>query len=50
MRATWQMNTVNGDATYDPLGNAKAAVSISGDGTSWSPWVTYQIGVYEGPC
>jgi LysM repeat protein len=46
----WQINTVNGDATYDPLGNAKAAVSISDDGANWSPWVTYQTGAYEGQC
>jgi len=46
----WQINTVNGDATYDPLGNAKAAVSLSEDGTNWSPWVTYQTGAYEGQC
>jgi Lysozyme like domain/LysM domain len=46
----WQINTVNGDATYDALGNAKAAVSISEDGTNWSPWVTYQTGTYEGQC
>lgn len=46
----WQINTINGDATYSPLGNAKAAVSISDDGTNWSPWVTYQTGAYEGQC
>ncbi len=28
----------------------EAAVSISDDGTNWSPWVTYQTGAYEGQC
>jgi hypothetical protein len=47
----WQINTSHGSlATYDPLGNAKAAVEISSDGTNWSPWVTYQTGAYAGQC
>jgi len=36
----WQINPVNGDATYDPLGNARAAVWLSHGGTNWEPWTT----------
>lgn len=46
----WQINTSNGDATYDPAGNARAAVAISHDGTDWNPWVTYQHGAEAGRC
>jgi hypothetical protein len=47
----WQINTSHGSlATYDPYGNARAAVIISSDGTNWSPWVTYQTGAYAGQC
>jgi hypothetical protein len=27
-----------------------AAVIISGDGTSWTPWTTFVPGAYEGQC
>ncbi len=37
-------------STYDPLGNAKAAVIISDDGTNWTPWTTYTSGAYLGRC
>ena len=37
-------------ATTDPIGNAKAAIIISKDGTYWSPWVTYQQGLEVGKC
>jgi LysM repeat protein len=47
----WQINGSWGAlATYNPLGNAKAAVHISGDGTNWSPWTTYTSGAYHGRC
>lgn len=47
----WQINPVNGPlATYDPLGNAKAAVQLSGNGSNWSPWTTYTSGAYQGRC
>ena len=47
----WQINPVNGSlATYDPLGNAKAAVQLSGNGSNWSPWTTYTSGAYQGKC
>jgi LysM repeat protein len=37
-------------ATYNPLGNAQAAVIISDDGTNWTPWTTYTSGDYIGQC
>jgi LysM repeat protein len=47
----WQINGVWGPlATFDPLGNARAAIQISDDGTDWEPWTTYQTGAYEGQC
>jgi LysM repeat protein len=48
----WQINGVHGPsmATYNPLGNARAAISISGDGTHWSAWTTYTSGAYRGRC
>jgi Lysozyme like domain len=44
----WQINSYwwGPLATYDPIGNAKAAIKISNNGTNWHPWVTYQIGAY----
>jgi LysM repeat protein len=50
-RGYWQINPVNGAlSTYDPYGNAHAAVVMSADGTNWSPWTTYTSGAYEGRC
>jgi hypothetical protein len=50
-RGYWQINSVHGSlSTYDPAGNARAAVQISSNGTDWSPWVTYQTGAYQGRC
>ncbi len=50
-RGYWQINPNHGSlSTYDPLGNAKAAVIISGDGTNWTPWTTYTSGAYQGRC
>ena len=47
----WQINGVHGAlATYDPIGNAKAAIEISGNGTNWTPWTTYVTGAYQGRC
>lgn len=48
----WQINSSWGsEASTVPSVNARAAVSISDDGTSWSPWTTYTSGIYqsEGP-
>ena len=50
-RGYWQINPDHGSlSTYDPLRNAKAAVIISGDGTSWAPWTTFTSGAYRGRC
>jgi LysM repeat protein len=47
----WQINGSWGAlATYDALGNARAAIHISGNGTNWSPWTTYTSGAYYGRC
>jgi len=50
-RGYWQINPVNGAlSTYDPYGNARAAVIMSADGANWSPWTTYTSGAYAGRC
>ena len=50
-RGYWQINPVNGAlSTYDPYGNAHAAVIMSADGSNWSPWTTYTSGAYAGRC
>ncbi len=50
-RGYWQINPDHGAlSTYDPLGNARAAVIISAGGTDWSPWTTYVTGAYLGRC
>jgi hypothetical protein len=50
-RGYWQINPVNGAlSTYDPYGNARAAVVMSADGANWSPWTTYTSGAYAGRC
>jgi LysM repeat protein len=50
-RGYWQINPDHGSlSTYDPMGNAKAAVIISADGTNWTPWTTYTSGRYIGQC
>ena len=47
----WQINVSNGAlATYDAYGNARAAITISHDGTDWYPWTTYTSGAYAGRC
>ncbi len=48
----WQINGSHGpaEATFNPIGNAEAAIAISGDGTNWDPWTTYVTGAYEGRC
>ena len=50
-RGYFQVNSIHGAlSTYDPLGNAKAAVAISDNGRNWRPWVTYNSGAYRGRC
>lgn len=46
----WQINPVNGNATYNPDGNARAAIAISRNGTDWRAWTTYVYGLYRGRC
>lgn len=48
----WQINRTAhpGLATFDPLGNAKAAILLSDNGRDWSPWTTYTSGAYRGKC
>jgi hypothetical protein len=46
-RGLWQINSVHGSqSTFDPIANAKAAVQISNNGTTWRPWCT----AWSGPC
>lgn len=50
-RGYFQINSVHGyQSTYDAYGNARAAVQISGNGSNWQPWVTYNTGAYAGRC
>lgn len=50
-RGYFQVNSIHGAlSTYDPLGNAKAAVVISDNGRNWRPWVVYNSGAYRGRC
>jgi LysM repeat protein len=47
----WQINASNGSlATFNPYGNARAAVILSDNGSNWSPWTTYTSGAYAGRC
>ena len=48
----WQINGVHGpaEATFNPLGNARAAIAISDDGRDWDPWTTFTSGAYAGRC
>jgi len=44
-RGLWGINSGHGDAqsTYDVMGNARAAVAISGNGQSWRAWCTAYV-------
>jgi len=48
----WQINGSHGpaQATFNPLGNARAAIAISDNGHNWYAWTTYTSGAYEGRC
>jgi LysM repeat protein len=48
----WQINAGHGPAmaTFNPIGNAKAAIAISSNGSNWRPWTTYVTGAYRGRC
>jgi LysM repeat protein len=48
----WQINGSHGPAmaTFNPMGNAKAAIAISNNGHDWAAWTTYTSGAYAGRC
>jgi LysM repeat protein len=48
----WQINASHGpgEATFNALGNARAAIAISDDGKDWYAWTTYVEGLYAGRC
>jgi LysM repeat protein len=48
----WQINGSHGpaEATFNPTGNAEAAIKISDDGDNWGAWTTYTSGAYRGRC
>ena len=48
----WQINGSHGpaEATFNPVGNAEAAIAISGNGSDWAAWTTYVTGAYQGRC
>lgn len=51
-RGLWQINDrahpdVTDAQAFNPLENAKAAYRISGGGTNWRPWTTYNSGAYK---
>lgn len=49
-RGLWQINSVHqGLSTFDPMANARAAVQISSNGTTWRPWcVAWSSGLCSG--
>jgi len=50
-RGYWQIsNTWGVLSTFNALGNAKAAVVISRNGSNWTPWTTFNTGAYRGKC
>lgn len=50
-RGYWQIHPDHGAlSTYDPYGNARAAILISDNGSDWLPWTTYTSGAYIGRC
>jgi surface antigen len=45
----WQINSIHGYSSsqlMNPLYNAQAAYKISGSGSNWQPWTTYNTGAY----
>jgi hypothetical protein len=47
-RGLWQINSTHGAlSTFDPAGNARAAVKLSRYGGSWAPWSVYKSGAYR---
>lgn len=47
-RGAWQINSIHGPlSTLNPIGNVKAAIAISRNGTDWTPWTTFNTGAYK---
>lgn len=47
-RGLWQINSIHGaQSTFSVAQNAKAAVAISGNGSNWTPWTTFNSGAYR---
>ncbi|MDQ8046838.1 MAG: transglycosylase SLT domain-containing protein, partial [Patulibacter sp.] len=50
-RGLWQINSIHrqydAQRLFDPGYNARAAWAISGHGSNWHPWVTYNTGAYQ---
>lgn len=47
-RGLWQINGVHGaQSSFDTMTNARAAVAISNNGTSWQPWGAFTNGSYR---
>jgi LysM repeat protein len=51
-RGYWQINPNHGPvlSTYNPAGNARAAIMLSADGSNWDAWTTFMTGAYAGKC
>ena len=50
-RGYWQINSIHGSlSTFGAYANARSAVIISDNGRNWTPWVTYNRGLYVGRC
>jgi Lysozyme like domain/LysM domain len=50
-RGYWQINPNHGAlSTYNPMGNAHAAIVISDDGRDWDAWTTFIDGLFAGRC
>lgn len=47
-RGLFQVNSIHGAlSTKNLKKNVRAAIRISGNGSNWSPWVTYNTGAYK---
>ncbi|AQZ62451.1 hypothetical protein BKM31_14160 [[Actinomadura] parvosata subsp. kistnae] len=49
-RGLWQINSIHpysSECLFDAQCNANAAYAISGGGSNWKPWVTYNTGAYQ---
>lgn len=47
-RGLFQVNSIHGaESTHNLRANVRAAIKISGNGSNWRPWVTYNTGAYK---